>query len=853
MQKLLAVCLLFIAFTSLGQARRALSLMDKQKYAIAFELLENGLIKDTTSASIPFVLSKLYLIDEWPQSNLDSAFYFSWLSLANYDRLDEKQLDRHIKDNFGKTRLYILKEKIDSIAFSIAKTKGGEHDFQVFINQHTDAKELDSAVFLRNEQAYILAAKSNSLQSYKQFLDTYPEAKDWVRADANYQKLLFNENTSQGKLKEYTEFVSKYPFSPYYDEAIGHIYRIEIGRNSVESILRFIKKYPKSKKSKEAQGLLYHLHLSQEPATSFVDKYPKISIGDSLKLAIADQEKTLIPIWNSIFFQLISINKNVQIDSISSLESKNIYSDFVTLEKNGLKQMTGKNGAVFHSGHWQTIEKEEKGFVFIKKEENTLVIHKNGSTINGGIEANLVGPYLGYMENKLWGLKSITSIDILPPIYDSIWFEHDLIFLSTKNQISPNKPDNFYPALDGMPITIEAFYDDYEWMTNELLWVTKGEKEGLYAKDLEELIPLDKHQVDLANSGWSIQQKNKINIPEFSASALTVFEENHTWQIGKLKDSIIVKYLYDKKFHPLGASLLGNSAILMNSIDSSFVYITDSIRFYKPENYEVKPLFNQSNEVFYFEISEDDSKWIFNSLGEKLSLPDYRKIIPLNQSFFQLDTKSGKSLYSSSGDLLMEEIDGASLINDSTISILKEQHFGVLQPNDSVLIEANYSQRIVPISDSLWVISVDHKLGLIDSKEQELLSPQFDEITYWTNGLILLKKNLKWNIYDLKKSKYTEFGIVFYASITNGGSPIISYQKGVGVGIYDSQKGVVLKPTYTAVNLEGNPTQPYYRAEKFVEEAGLHIMLYYNMDGKQFFQNILDEKSYSTLFSPIED
>ena len=298
MHKFLAVGLLFISLSGFGQAKRAQSLIEKGKYTTTFELLENGLEKDSTSASIPFVLANLYLIEEWPQSNLDSAYYFSLLSLANYDLLSEKQLDKHIRDNFGKTRLVTVKEEIDSLAFLVAKSGGAELDFQVFIDQHSNAKELDSAIFLRNQQAYLLAANTNNLNSYKFFLDTYPKAVDWKHADARYQKILYNENTSKGKLKEYLSFVNTYPKSPYYDEAINNIYKIEIGKNSIESIIDFVNRYPKSRTSQKAIGLLYHLHLSQEPASTFADKYPTITIGDSLKLVIENQEKSLIPIWD---------------------------------------------------------------------------------------------------------------------------------------------------------------------------------------------------------------------------------------------------------------------------------------------------------------------------------------------------------------------------------------------------------------------------------------------------------------------------------------------------------------------------------------------------------------------------
>ena len=540
------------------------------------------------------------------------------------------------------------------------------------------------------------------------------------------------------------------------------------------------------------------------------------------------------------------------IDRISTLEEKTINLDFVSIKKDGIKKLAGIKESIFYNGKWEYIEKSEKGFVFLKKDDVSIVVHKNGSVIEGGSEANLIGPYIGYKVNGHWGLRSVTNINITEASYDSIWFENGLIFLSKKNKVSPNTPELFYPSLDGENNHISPYYEEYEWLTDSLLWVSIGDKEGLYSSNLTELIPVAKQQIDLARSGWSIKHKNKNSIPNFSEATLTGFDENNVWQIGEMKDSLVVKYNYSKVFHPKNASLLGPSAILMHWQDSSFLYISDSILIYKPKSNEVKPLMNQSNQAFYYEVTEGKNKWIINHMGEQLDLPTYHKIIPLNQSFFQLNTKRNKTLYSSSGEILMDDIDGASLVNDSTISVLKNQYFGIFQPDDSILIEANYSKRLVPIADSLWVISVGNMLGLINSREQELLSPQFDKITYWTNGLLFLKKDLKWNIYDLKISKFTETGMVSYNSITRWGNPIISYQKGVGVGIYDSQKGVVLKPTFTAVDLEGTASQPYYRAEKHVEEATLHILLYYKLDGELIFKNIMSNAEFESLYGEVE-
>ena len=853
MHKFLAVGLLFISFSGFGQARRAQSLIEKLKYDVAFDLLESGLSKDTVSASIPFMLANLYLVQEWPRENLDSAFFFSVLSLKKYDLLTEKTLDKHIKEGFGKTRLTALKKEIDHLSFIVSKSGGLEVDYQRFINQHADAADIDSAIFLRNEQAFLTAQKANTLKSYKSFLENYPQAIDWQKANTVYQTKLYNESTAFGKLTDYANFANNHPQSPYYEACVQEIYHINGGKNTVKDLLKFANNYPKTKASKQAIGRLYHLHIAKELPSTFADKFPKLTISDSLQNVIRQQTLTLIPVWNNGYLQLIDHLQRAKIDSLTAIDYSTINKDYYSIEKEGTQQLIGKNGNPFYKGKWKNIANEKNGVIILNTETGGEVVHKNGDHFNIENRANIMGPFIRYKTKQYWGLKSITNKELTQAIYDSIWVNNGLILLKSKDKISHNKPEVFYPALDGEAISISTAYEEHEWLTDSLLWVANNDKEGLFSIDLEELIPLDNHRVDLAKRGWSITTKNNISVPEFSNRVLTSFKENNQWQIGSLGDSLLVKYNYDTPFSPREAIFLGPSAVILTWNDSSFVYLSDTIRFYKPENCQIKPLLNQNNQAYYYEITEGINQLIINHIGDTLDLPSYKKAIALNQEFFQLETNKDKSLYSSRGEQVLEAVDGVSLINDSTISILKDQKFGLIMPQDSIYVEPIYDSKLMHLIDSFWVFQNDKNHGLINLNNEIILPSEYDEITYWTNGLVFLKKDLKWRIYDLKIKQVIESGIIAYESITQNNIPTIRYQKGVGLGIFDSQKGVVIKPTFNTIYLEGSNTQLYYRAEKQVEEAALHIMLYYNLEGELLFKNIMSDAEFELLYGEVED
>ena len=843
---------ILISFSSWTQARRALNLIEKEKYEVGFDLLQNACTKDTLSADIPYVLATLYLNEQWERTNLDSAYFFVLLAIEKYNQLDEKQLDKHIKDGFDKPLLMILKKDIDKKVFNRTKTEGKAQDYQRFIDKHPNALELDSAVYLRNEQAFINASLTNTLKSYKFFLDKYPDALDWQEANDQYQRILYIESTTSGKLADYFEFINNYPKSPYYEQAVSEIYLIKAGENSTQTLLTFAEKYPQTKAAQKAIGVLYHRYIQHESANYFAEKYPQLNLSDSLIHVISTQYNSLIPIWDKDRIQLINLENKVVVDSIEMMESFLTDQDFFSVKKNGKQQLISKKGQVFYQGKWEFSIEDKNGFIFLKNFGKTEVVHKNGSYITAGEEAKLIGPFIGFKTNYKWGLKSITNKLIIEATYDSIWFTNGLIFIEEKGKTSANKPEQFYPALDGTPILLNPYYEDFEWFSDSLLWVATKDKEGLLNKRLEELVPLGKQRIDIIQNGWTITKKNKTLNANFSEIWLTNFKENNNWQIGIIEDSVLVKYNYQQRFSPTKASFLGTSAVEMEINDTTFIYITDTIRLLKTKNLVIAPLFDQSNNTAYYEVTENKRRKVLDYKGKEIILPTYIKLVPLNSHYLLAETANNKSLYNSLGVKLLEHIDGVALINDSTISILKNQQFGILIPNDSLFIKPQYDKELSPLFDSLWIAFSGTKYGVINSTNEEVLPFQYEEIYHWVNGLLFLKKDLKWSIYDIYSKRFMENSITQFTHILRNRTPMIKYQKGIGTGIFDSKNGIILKPTYSSIYLEGTFQEPYYRADKFVEEASLHIVLYYNMKGELLFQKILEENSFNLLYSIMD-
>jgi hypothetical protein len=87
-------------------------------------------------------------------------------------------------------------------------------------------------------------------------------------------------------------------------------------------------------------------------------------------------------------------------------------------------------------------------------------------------------------------------------------------------------------------------------------------------------------------------------------------------------------------------------------------------------------------------------------------------------------------------------------------------------------------------------------------------------------------------------------------SILNTGSPSSFARFDIDEynGLFSTQHGMVLAPTYHAIELFVPGSSPVFRAEKNVEEAGIYIVMYFNERGKLIYRMALEEVDYERLY-----
>ena len=192
------LCFFITPILAHSQARRGLALIAKDKTEEAYQLLIKEVKKDSLASAEKYVLATLFFNPNYSKENLDSAYYYILNAIAAFANEDDKSTAKLINNGFSNELFAELKATIEDAGFARAKKGGLEQDYIDFLNDFSTSLMVDSAVILRNIEGFIIAKKTNSYNSYKKFLDKYPEANDAIEADKRYEKLLFEDKTVDG-------------------------------------------------------------------------------------------------------------------------------------------------------------------------------------------------------------------------------------------------------------------------------------------------------------------------------------------------------------------------------------------------------------------------------------------------------------------------------------------------------------------------------------------------------------------------------------------------------------------------------------------------------------------------------
>jgi len=855
MRVIILLCLLLLPSSLLSQARKAQSDIEKGKLEEAYERLNKALAKDSLAAAEKYVLASLFFNTSFSNVHLDSAYHYILQAITAYELTPSKEQLKRSGQGFGLNRYEKLKEKIENVGFSRAKRGGKEQDYIEYILGFSTAAKIDSAILLRNEQAYLIAAKEDRYQAYEYFIITYPEASEIPEAKKRYERLLYTEKTGDGKLNSFKQFLRNYPETWHRDDAELVIYNITTGKNSIDSYNEFINQYPYSLLKSQAILTRFSLLNGEEQTRLLNENSMSNSTTDSILNIIALSQQLIIPIISNHEYQLINshgmvvINQLTNIDEINKCKIDN--SSFRLVAVDNEKQLIALDGSVIAQGEIISFTDYGDGSVRITTSTEDYFVNRAGfkTSSNGFEQAHLTWPYIAYISKNKWGLESITGLPILVPKFDSITSFKGQIILQRGKKWGIFASSHFYPALDNEDLETKLTYDHISVIDNSYLYLVIGKKSALWNAEGEVLIPFEEQSIELVDGGYFVDRIDSTLDSRVSSNWYQDISLNQNWMIGTTAASIEVFFKGELIFTVDDASTIGGTALHATKGDSSFFYFDKSLRISLSKNDIIVPINkmgeNSSTRHFIYTNSAGDNT-VYNNKGEIIDVGKYDRLIDLGDDYLLNFKDDTFSLLDSIGNQLLGDIDGATSLDNGYISYLVDGKFGLFNQNDSTNILPRYDRPVVRYSDKLFVVVENNNYGIVNSKDTILVVTTYDNIEYLNDTIAILTSNFRQQFWDISNSKMLVDNISSYKIEDAGSTEVIKILQGIGYGIWSPAEGLILGATFSDINLRSKGNEVIFIAEKWVEEADLVIMLYYN-GGALIRKEVISTKEYQDL------
>lgn len=831
--------------------RFAYTNLQKGKWSKSRAQLQKAMRKDSINSLAQYVLSLYYFKPGNPDFNIDSAYTHALISLSDFQRSAVRQRDRMKRFPLDSGILITHREKIDSSAFQRAKSLNTEKSYVDFITNFPFAAQRNLAAELRDEVAYIDALKDNTYQSFLLYLEKYPASTRAPEATARYHKLLFETKTRDKKLTSYEQFLKEHPETPYRREVELQVFEISTASGSRKSVEDFIRRYPQSVYSSKAKNILYYIIKEKDEAI------PSWLLTDSLRKIRQLEQSYLVPFYRDGRLGFMNASgKEILAPHTDELSKDYLCGNIVEDVLVSRNKIVARNGETILESEIDEVEDLGYGFLGVTGNGCLSVVHKTGFSVSSNCLSDAVivggGRLFALKEKNIWVITTLTG-RLLYSGADEVTDFGEVVGIKSNNTIRLCTVDELSKAADQHNPTFTRTYNEIKkW--DDVLWLRSGENQGLVDFNLRELIPLQRQEISPAffggiassTGGTKIWQKGKPATSTFSGVKVSepwiTVEQNKKW------------YVFDRVSFAAGGraydSVYFIGPVLVGSYSDSLSVHFEPYNFIELPNTAKVSFLPGKDSVFYISVEMGSGKTIYNSKGVKLFNTDFDRVTYAGENLFIGIKNEKRGVLSAQGKpVLPAEYDGVGNLQNGIIPVLKDKKFGMVDLNHRKLIKPEYEKNIIPYNSNYLIAFKGNAFGLIGWDNKPVLPFEYEEVRYWSDSTALLKKNFQWILYNfIEKKKIVDRIREFRWICDSDTVKILIIRQDNHYGVIHNRKGYILPATYTDIINLGSVAQPLYFTEKFVEEASIYVVIYYDSNGKLLRRQVFEEDDYDKIY-----
>jgi WG containing repeat len=853
------ICLsLFIVATSFAQVngvRQAQSRMEKGKWESAEQFLRKAIHKDSTNVESKFIMAQWFFAKANPNRQIDSAYQYTKTALMSFTRLSAKQKERLQRIDLDSNSFIRFRTKIDSAAFERAKELNTEKSYTEFIKNFSTAKQQPAAMELRDEIGFMEALKINTWKSFQTYVNTYPQSYRKTEAMQRYEKLLYEEKTHDHKLESYREFLSEFPTSSFALEAEKHIFEISTAAGAGESFVQFIQDplITHTHFKNQSRDILFHLLQEQE------QKMTENLLTDSLSNVIKLNAGYWIPILQKGKFGFLdSLGREVIAPKYDSIDESYLCG---SVKNDILKTNEGlisRSGKIFNS---KSGIARDIGFGFLIVGDSTCLqlMHKSGKKIISSCMDDyqvIANSFLAAKKNNSWGLYALNGRQLLPANWQSVQGIENVIVLSQLDKKTVCTPAQLAAVANGNKLPGDFVFDEVRSAGSGFLLVRNGALEGILNSKLEFTVPLDRQSLSLTPYGLVRKVNSKYLISGVSAELEEISWDrilfNKQWLLLTKAGQQNLFDLTNKKMIASDADSIwfDRGLAFVNEKDSMRIHINSKRNISFAKDFKIS-FIKAKDSVRYFFTESKNKKAVFDiTSGSRLFVLEFDQIESLTANTFLAIRKNKMGVLSREGKIILPiEYDAIVKSNTEFVSLFKEKKFGLFDLNKKTLIKPLFDKNLIVLNPELLAASKDKLYALISWDGKPLTKFEFDEIQPWTINLIWGRKNFSWQLFDFQSGKLVMDKVKSFRliSLSHNEKVLLVHLENF-YGIISTTKGVIIPPTFSSIVNIGTEEYPLYFTDKEVEEASVHVVIYYDGDGKFLRKQVYEDEEFEKIF-----
>lgn len=418
---------LFLIFSFLGRSSRidrGYQALYQYDYFKAKKLFTKALKYNTSAAAQGLAI--IFYRNDNPFHSDDSALVYINMSFEKFSVTNQKKIDLYAKYGFTSDSIGQIRQLVSQRFFNVAREKGTVMALGDFIEEHQWFYKREQAIAMRDSLAFFNAVGSNSSLAYKRYMELYPESEFLDLAEVNYHTTLYDEITEDKSLESYEQFLLSYPENPMAKDAEEEVYRIVTAPNTEGAFYQFVSKYPDNHLNLKGWRELYQVFMSEysvDRMHEFLMQYPDNKIADDVNKEILFADSLFLP------FNKDGLYGYMNQDGLELISNVFMYTGFF---KEGLAAVQTDEGIGFISKqgviqiypNFEMATEFEGGLAIVEKDERLGLIDRNGRIVLD-LKYDDIGSLQGEMIyasiNEKYGYYDRSGKLRIPHMYDDAY------------------------------------------------------------------------------------------------------------------------------------------------------------------------------------------------------------------------------------------------------------------------------------------------------------------------------------------------------------------------------------------------------------------------------------------------